>query len=206
MRLEPLVRCRAPKDTLTYVERFDPEAARRVRAAIPPDVLRTLEDTPRGHLLPLATARQVTHAWGCAMPREQAVGYLTGTVLGMFESPLLKPMIAAGMRVLGARPSTLMRLFPTAWKQVYVNCCEVSFVSTGASTGELHFTDVHPDFLDSFEDYTIVIEGIVLAGCSLCEHDGAVDFVVEPEQGRALARLAWTARDWAAAQGSPTSG
>ena len=193
VRLEPLVRCRAPKDTLTFVERVDPVAARRVRAEIPPEVLRELENTPRGHFLPLSVARQVTRAWGGAMPRDRAVSYLKGTVLELFESPLLKPMTVAGIRVLGARETTLLRLFPAAWRQIYVNCCEVTFVPTDGHRGELHFTDMHPEFLESFADYSLVIEGILLAGFTLLDSDGRVEFARDPAARRAVVRASWSA-------------
>lgn len=101
--------------TLQAVDARDAELGCRVRAALKPDVLEEIEDAWGGAWLPIGYDVALTEAFFELAGEEQACRVMHDTLAQTFERPILRPIVDAALRVLGARTESLLRWAPRIW-------------------------------------------------------------------------------------------
>ena len=186
-----MVRARASKDALTYLDRVDPEGARKVRRRFPRHSLATIENASTNALVSINHDRYLAGAWLPVFGMEQALEHLAGASLETIGSPLLRPLLQGSMRLLGASPRSIVHVVPRTWSLVYHDFCAPKVRDTDLYTARVDFEDVHPLVFDH-PAYFLVWRGLFHGIFKMAGHRGDAAMTVDRDRHLVVAELQWT--------------
>jgi len=160
-------------NNLAAVELIGPGRVDEVRAALPPEVLREVDQAAKTAWLPLeydiALAEAIERVFGPGSDRERS---RTSTRLST-ESSLLRPILDGIQKIFGLTPPAVIRATTFAWGQLYRNCGEVKFKELAANRALLTYEGLPTAILDS-PLYLASIGGGLHACLDLCKVEGSV--------------------------------
>lgn len=116
----PAVRARHLKSIIDAVEAH-PEAA-RLRAAVPPDVLRAVADAQGSDWLPLALNVQIVQALHAALGADGFAELNRKILTDALRGPLLWSLALAAQRLFGDDPASWVRWVPRGWAILLRGC------------------------------------------------------------------------------------
>ena len=148
MAREPRILASFLHGTLQSLDELDPELGRRVRARLKPEVLAEIEDAWGAAWLPIAHDVALTEAFFEVAGEETACRVLRRNLAATFERPILRPIVDAALRVLGARTEGLLRWAPRVWSLLFRDAGELAVeIAEGHAT--LRITDMPPEVATS---------------------------------------------------------
>lgn len=164
--------------------------ARRVRDAVPDEVLREIEESVRVAWLPLELDEALTGAVERVCGRDRMRRWSRDAIARSAEGPLLGPIMGALTRI-GLTPHLALGRVPRGWGLVYRHCGHLRYERTGETSGELVHEDV-PDLVLHNRPY---LEGIGGSMDGIMELSGGpqphAEVVVEPDARRVRYRCRW---------------
>ena len=146
------VRARSAHDALEYVERNEPSLLPKILAHLPASTVDAIQTTPKTGWIPMEQDRWLARAWGELFGPDKGKQLIRGSVLTILDSPLYAPLIRPGLRLLGATPGTLAKIFPRAFTLTYRNVCTPTLGQKQSHLAQLHFTEMSEEFLDAVEN------------------------------------------------------
>jgi len=188
-----MIRARAGQDALAYLERIDPDGAQRMRDRMPQESWTVLSTARKSEWIPLEHDHHLSDGWIPVFGRERAIELIAGSVLDVFETPVLKPLIQGAIRLLGATPASLIKIIPRASTQIYRNFHDIRIGDRRDGFTELHFEEIHPQVL-AHPSYFFVWRGTFEAIFRLCRCEGRAQLDVDEAKRRAKWTLQWTER------------
>jgi hypothetical protein len=133
-----------------------PALAARVREAMDPAVLKSIETASRISWLPLTHHIALTECICRVGDRELGYTICRQMLLESFSQPFLKPLFRGALAVLGPSLDKFVRWTPKAWYGLYRDVGRLSWLPGDARSCSLRLESAHPLILES-SDY---IEGI----------------------------------------------
>ncbi|MGI5865330.1 MAG: hypothetical protein ACOX6T_25195 [Myxococcales bacterium] len=131
MPLAPSVRATFTQRTLEAAERLEPTIAQKLRAQMPAESLRRIEQTSRLDWLPIEDDLELTRVIAGLFGPERARAFWRQNLLDALSAPLLGPIAKGAVQLFGPTPGAMVRWAPRAWPHVYSACGEL-----GASARE----------------------------------------------------------------------
>lgn len=191
MARRPAARASAARDNVSFVDVYRPGALARVRARIPPESLRAIDETPGISWLEFEHDHWLMDATLAVLGREEAVDCWRHSIAHLIEKPLLRNFVEGSIRLFGARPGRIIRMIPKGWSLAYRDFCSPSFERLGETRAEIRFEDVAPEAFES-EGYLHCWHAICLGVFDLEKpEEGRVEFEIDRGAARAVASFSW---------------
>lgn len=191
MQRRPAARASAARDNLNNIDGFRPGAVERIRAAIPPESLEAIDNTPSASWLEFEHDHWLMDGAIDVLGIEQAVECWRRSISQLIERPLLKSFVEGSLRLFGARPGKIIRMIPKGWSLAYRDFCAPGFRLVDEGHAEIRFEQIAPQAFDS-PGYLHCWHGICLGVFDLEKpQEGRVHFEIDAERAQALATFTW---------------
>ena len=190
MTRDPRVRARSPQDALEFVRLTRPRDFERVWARIPEASRRVIETTAKTDWIPLEHDHHISDAWEPVFGEQEALKVLSDSVLVVFESPVLKPVVRGALRLFGATPRALVKAVPKACDHIYRDFYDVRIDTDATDAAKVFFEDIEPRVMQ-YPSYLFVWRAVFMAMFRLSEHEGTVRLEVTEAARRATYHLEW---------------
>jgi hypothetical protein len=178
------------RDTLAFLDKFEPQARARVLERVPPESREIIENTAGSSWISIEDDHWTVDAMIEIFGRERAIRCWRDSVADLVDRPLLRNFVSGMMRVLGRSPASVVRLFAKGWPLVYQDLCEPHLVATSDAQPIIRFADIssavrrYPNYLDCWHG---ACQGFAL----IAQVRGHVDFEVGPDRTWAEAKFFW---------------
>jgi hypothetical protein len=180
------VRASAVKDTLAFLDRFEPGAQQRVLARIPAPVQVRIHDTPRSGWVSLDDDHYSVDAIVELFGDTRAVQFWQASVMNLIERPLLKTFVSGMMRVLGNDPGRIIGLIPKGWSLVYRDLCRPVLDASREDAPAILFEQVAPD-VRKYSNYFHCWHGACAGFAQLSQIKSPVRFTIAGDKSSAEA-------------------
>ncbi len=178
----PAVRASAVRDTLDFLDVFQPGARAEVLSRVPARSRAVIEETPRS-------------AWVSVhddiFGRERAIECWRDAMMNLIERPLLHGFISGMKRVLGNDPARVISWFPKGWSLAYRDMCTPVLKKTPSGRPTIVFTDVAHEVRE-YSNYFHSWHGACRGMSSIAGADGRVHFSIASDFTFAVATFSWS--------------
>jgi hypothetical protein len=186
----PAVRASAVRDTLDFLNEFEPGARERVMARVPPASREIIESTPRSSWIGLEHDHYTIDAMIQIFGRERAIQCWCDALGALVDRPLLKSFVQGMVSVFGRDPARVVGLFPRGWPLVYRGCCTPVMLQGADGAPVIRFEGISP-VVRKYANYLDSWHGACLGFAHIARVDGHVEFTVAPDVSYAEARFSW---------------
>jgi hypothetical protein len=145
----PAVRAVSVRDALSYLDKFQPGATRRVRSAIPDDVLAIIDSTPRLAWVDIEDEGYVPATIWSVLGDDEATEMIVEFLQSHLHIPLLGALVETTRKLFGLSPSTALRVLPTGWKLIYRDFGGIEVHPTSDRSAEVVLSDLPRSVIDS---------------------------------------------------------
>jgi len=189
---EPQVRASMPKDFLAVLDEHYPQAAHRVRKALPPHTVTTIESASRVEWLHLRHHAQLNETSLELMGLQQYQQAWRQAMLRSVQQKTLRATVTGALRLFGATPASLMKLAPRAWNLLSKNAGRLSAdIDVDAKQGRLTLTDF-PEEQNRSGNFAQGLVGCIESFLDISETQGEVRLSSNtPTAGRATYEVTW---------------
>jgi hypothetical protein len=143
------VRCRHMKLLLRVIDALDEPARGRIRAALPEDDLRLIEETTSVAWLPVEIDLRATEVIWRALDPLARVAFFRRLGDHDFESSLLKSIVTSAIRIFGVEPGRLLHWMPRGWAQLFRDSTRITINTDVAKEARVTFDDLPPQLAES---------------------------------------------------------
>ena len=172
------------------LDRFEPGSRARVWARIPEPTRALVESLWRTQWIPLEHDHFLPEAILSEFGRLRSRDLFRQALPHLVEKPLLEPLVAGMLRMLGEQRVRLLTIIPKGWGLIFRDLCEPRLGKTGDDEIEVVFDAIapavreHPAYFDMWE-------GVCLGLLDLACPEGALDYEVGSDRSRVVARFTW---------------
>jgi len=145
----PAVRAVSVRDALACLDKYQPGATRRVRSAIPDDVLAVIDSTPKLGWVDIEDEFYVPDTIWLVLGDDEATEMIVDFLQSHLHIPLISPLIENTRKLFGLTPRTALRFLPTGWKLIYRDFGSIEVHSTGDHSAEIVLRDLPRKVVDS---------------------------------------------------------
>lgn len=110
------------RENLELLSLFDPEIAGQIRDELGAQTIETIEHARRVAWLPLQLDVDLSALVHLHTGRDGLRRWSQFALKNTLQTPLLNGFLAAGFRLLGSSPTTIIKLLPRGFSQIYRNC------------------------------------------------------------------------------------
>jgi hypothetical protein len=190
--VEPLVRARHLQGWLLHVDREEDPWRARFFAALPDDTRRTIESSTRLQWLPAALHVKLADLVNEAFGPVRAHDYYRRAFALSLRGPVLGPLLRTGVRVLGLKPSSLLRWASHGWTASFRNCGQLTGEVVGPGHGRLVYSDL-PDVCTASDAWLDSAQGSTYGALDTMGVSGVVRLdKSERARGRMVVDFEWT--------------
>ena len=187
---EPAIRASFFHANLAALSALGADAERRVRARIPAELLREIEEAARVAWLPVEHDVLLTDAIDAELGRAALRRWARDGVLRATEGPLLSPIVRSARAIFGITPASMLRRAPQAWRMLYRDCGRLVYEAVGERGARVELLDSPAVLLRS----TPYLDGLgagLEAAMVLTGHQGEARLAVDTAAGRARYACTW---------------
>lgn len=181
MARSPSVRVSAALDMFELLEDFEPGSRARVWARIPEPTRNFIESASRVGWIPFEHDPYLPEAILAEFGRERSRELFRRAIPSLVANPLLEPLVAGMLRILGERRFRLLRVIPKGWSLVFRDFCEPRVEPTDEHQIEIVFDAIAPEVREH-PVYFDMWEGVCLGLLDLACPDGSLDFDIAEDR------------------------
>jgi len=186
----PSIRASAVRDTLAFLDKFEPRAQARVLERVPAESREIIESTPGSSWISIEDDHWTVDAMVEIFGRERAIQCWRDSVADLVDRPLLRNFVSGMMRVLGRSPASVVRLFAKGWPLVYQDMCDPHLVATEDAQPTIRFAEI-ASAVQRYPNYLHCWHGACQGFALIAQVRGHVDFEVAPDRSWAEAKFFW---------------
>lgn len=161
MQKQPSVRASAVRDTLAFLDKFEPGSMKRVLARVPVASREVIDSTPRSGWIHVDHDHFTIDAIVECFGRERAIQFWSAAIAELSDKPLLKAFVGGMFRIVALDPQRIASIFATGWPLVYRDMCMVRAAVSPDGHAALHFEELAPE-LRKYRSYLFSWHG----GCA----------------------------------------
>ena len=156
MGRSPAVRAGAVRDTLDFLDVFEPGARQKVLSRVPTESRAVIEEMPRSSWVSVEHDHHTIDAMIELFGVERAVECWERSMVHLTEKPLLRGFVSGMRRLFGSDQGRLLTWFPKGWPLAYRDVCTPSVARNPGGTPMIVFEDVadeiklHPNYFHSW--------------------------------------------------------
>ena len=143
--LQPAIRASAVRDTLAFLDKFEPGSRQRVLDAVPLASRQVIDETPGSSWVPIADDHWTIDAMIDIFGRDRAIACWRDAFANLVDRPLLRNFVSGMVKVIGHSPVSVVRLFAKGWPLVYRDMCVPKLIATGDSQPTIRFENIAPE-------------------------------------------------------------
>lgn len=178
----PAIRASAVKDSLAFLDEFEPGSCAKVLAPVPADVRERVEAAGRTDWISIEDDHHNVDAIVSHFGVERAIRYWEHNLVALAERPLLKTFFFGMLAVVGGDAERVIALVPR-----YRDMSAPRFVKRGSrDLPALVFDDV-PREVRKYRNYFHTWNGVCRAFATIAKLEGTVVFDVAPSGSSAEA-------------------
>ncbi|NOU30287.1 MAG: hypothetical protein HOO96_20485 [Polyangiaceae bacterium] len=186
----PAVRASAVRDTLAFLDKFEPGARERVLARVPAASRDLIENTARSYWVPIEHDHYTVDAMVAMWGVERSIQCWRGAMANLVERPLLKSFVSGMVGLFGSDPRRVLGLLPRGWPLVYRDMTLPRVAESRPGRLVIAFEDA-PELLRVHSNYFHSFHGACLGIADIARLDGQVDFAVTRQRTAATATFSW---------------
>lgn len=187
----PAARASAARDNLSFADLYRPGTVAEIRASIPPESLKAIDETLGVAWLEFEHDHWLMDGTLAVLGREEAVECWRRSIEHLVEKPLLRPLVEGSLRLFGAAPGKLIKMVPTGWTLAYRDFCVPRFELVEDGHARIVFEDIAPHAFRS-PGYLHCWHAVCLGLFDLEKpKDGRVDFEIDEARRQAVAEFHW---------------
>jgi hypothetical protein len=194
----PAIRASAVRDTLAFLDKFEPSSRRRVMERLPTASRELIEGTPGSSWIPIEHDHWCVDATVELFGSERAIQFWRDSVVALVDRPLLRNFVSSMVAVLGRSPISVVRLFTKGWPLVYRDLCEPKLIATADGQPTIRFENIAPE-VRRYTNYLHSWYGACQGFAHVAQVKGHVRFEVSPDFSWAEAKFFWHEGDGAQA-------
>jgi len=183
---KPAVRASAARDTLDYLDRFQPGLRERVWATIPAEAQQVIEAALRLSWIEVQHDHHIVDGIVKTLGRDRAIRFWADSVASTVDKPLLRAFVNGMLSLVGNDPARIIAWMPKGWGMIWRDMCTPRFELSAQGTPLLHFENIHPS-IRLHENYIHSWHGAVLGFARLSRTAVNVTFSVAPDLSHATA-------------------
>jgi hypothetical protein len=187
----PAVRASAVRDTLAFLDKFEPGSRSKVMARVPAASRENIESAPRSSWISIDDDHFTIDAIVDLFGRERAIQFWRDALAHLVEGPLLGSFVSGMVRVFGRDPARVVALFPKGWPLVYRDVCMPRLVSSADHRPVIRFENIAPEVRTHYRNYLHSWHGACQGFAHIARVQGRVEFTVSPDGYVAEAKFSW---------------
>ncbi len=186
----PCVRAQTVRDTLGAAERFEPGLHDRILLSMPDEARRAVMKTPSLGWIAIRHDRYVARGLVDGLGDERLHRFFSRYVPQQVHSSRLRGLVAAGKRMLGANPGSLVWATERLWDLVFRDFGVVHVLDIRSDWAALELRQLHPNVLDE-PAYLKTFEAIFDGYFAVVDTPGTLDYSVDHEAKTIRAHWRW---------------
>jgi hypothetical protein len=188
--VNPAVRASAVRDTLAFLDKFEPGSRLRVMQRVPAVSREIIETAPASSWISLEHDHWTVDAMVELFGVERAVRCWRDSVADLVDRPLLRNFVSGMVKVLGRSPTSVVRLFAKGWPLVYQDMCEPELIATPDGQPTIRFSKIAAE-VRRYNNYLHSWNGACQGFAHVAKVKGSVRFEVAPDFSQAEAKFFW---------------
>ena len=190
MSRSPAIRASAVRDTLAFLDKFEPGAQSKVMARVPAASREAIESATRSGWISIHDDHFTIDAIIETFGRPRAIQFWRQTLAELIERPLLGNFVSGMVRVFGRDPARVVALFPRGWSLVYRDLCTPRLLSGAGGQPVIRFENIAPE-VRAYPNYLYSWHGVCQGFAHIARVQGNVEFSVAPDASAAEAKFYW---------------
>ncbi len=191
MERQPAARASAARDNLANSDKFRPGTVDKIRATIPPESMKAIDETLGSSWLPFEHDHWLMDGTIEVLGVDDSVECWRRSIGYLIERPLLKSFVEGSLRLFGGRPGMLLKMIPKGWSLAYRDFCAPSYRLIEAGHAELRFEQIAPQAFES-PGYIHCWHGVSKGLFDLEKpENGRVSFEIDASRALAIATFRW---------------
>jgi hypothetical protein len=186
----PAIRASAVRDTLAFLDTFEPSSLRRVMERVPAASREIIEGTPGSSWISIEHDHWAVDAIIEEFGTERAIECWRDSVPALVDRPLLRNFVYGMISVLGRSPISVVRLFTKGWPLVYQDLCEPKVIACADGQPTIRFENIAPE-VRRYPNYLHSWHGACQGFAHVARVKGDVRFEVSPDFSWAEAKFFW---------------
>lgn len=185
--LHPMVRAASARDYLVFLDQEEPGVQGKVRALMPPDVERRIDDASMLGWIDITDNLELLKA------RNQIMGSEAGGVSGsLFISRFARSRLMRGLlKVSGLTAKGILRQLPKSLHHFYRNVCEVEVIVQEHGRAKILLKDIAPSLMGSalfLNEWRGILVGLML----IADIKSEAEIIEEDQTARSVVyQLTW---------------
>jgi hypothetical protein len=185
----PSIRAGAVRDTLAFLDVFEPGAQTKVMERVPAAARDAIISAPRSGWVSIEHDHWTIEAIIAVLGRERAIEFWSASLANLVERPLLRSFVSGMIKVMGREPAVVVTFFVRGWPLAYRDLCDTRYLDVGGQPA-IRFETIAPE-VQKYSDYFASWEGACRGFAHIAQVKGYVDFMVAPDMTWAQARFTW---------------
>jgi hypothetical protein len=184
------VRASVVRDTLAFLDKFEPGSQRRVLDRVPRASRDVIENTPRSSWISVDHDHWVIDAIIDIFGRPRAIQCWRASLTDLIERPLLRTFVAGMLVVIGRDPVRVVGLLVKGWPLVYRDLCDPQLITSSEGELSIQFRDIAPEIREH-HNYLCSWDAACQGFSQLGQVRGSVVFTTAPDLSSAEAKFSW---------------
>ena len=178
------------RDTLDFLDQFEPGSRARVLERVPSQSLDVIETTPGFSWISLDHDHWTIDAMIEIFGLERAIACWRDSVSNLLGRPFLRDFVVQMLKVIGRSPVSVVRLFAKGWSLVYRDLCEPVLIATIDGQPVIRFENIDPS-IKRYQNYLHCWHAGCQGFAQIARVRGSVAFEVAPDLSWAEAKFFW---------------
>jgi hypothetical protein len=198
----PSVRASAVRDTLDFLDKFEPGARARVLERVPAVSRDVIESTAGFSWISIEHDHWTIDAMIEIFGRERAIACWRDSVSNLLGRPFLRDFVIQMLKVIGRSPVSVVRLFAKGWSLVYRDLCDPVLIATADGQPAIRFENIAPA-IQQYGNYLYSWHGACQGFAQIARVHGSVSFETAPDLTWAEAKFFWEEKEATGPRVSP---
>lgn len=193
MDVQPAVRASAIRDSLEFLDKFEPGSRERVLAKVPKASRDLIEATARSAWVSIEHDHHCVDAIVQLFGRARAIEYWASAISELSDKPLLKSFITGMFKWMPIEPRRVVAIVATGWPLVYRDMCKVEVELSAQGNPVLQFREL-PALVRRHRNYLLSWQGACTGFIKLAALKAELSFQVAPDFSAADAEFVLSQR------------
>jgi hypothetical protein len=186
----PAVRASVVRDTLAFLDKFEPGAQKRVLDRVPLASREVIANTARSSWISIEHDHWTIDAMIDIFGRPRAIECWRASLADLIERPLLRTFVGGMLTVMGRDPVRVVGLLVKGWSLVYRDLCDPQLITSSAGETIIQFRDIAPEIREH-HNYLYSWNAACQGFARLGQVRGSVVFTTAPDLSSAEAKFSW---------------
>ena len=180
MTTHPAVRASAVRDTMAFLDKFEPGSRQKVLDRVPIASRAVILETARSGWIGIEHDHYTIDAIISLFGTQRAIQFWSATLAELSDKPLLKAFLGGMLKMMPLERKRVVMLLATGWQLVYRGMGELEVVTDAAGDPVLRFSDI-PELVQRHRNYLHSWHGGCLGFVKLSRLDATLTFQVAPD-------------------------